>query len=527
MKFTKLWFLLVLVFSVQSAMAGHGRDGGWPQSIQLLRLAKKNLLELVNQVSDQEVQDAIDGMHDRDEAIKPGEVNKAVLKTLIESIVEPDVEQIEKDKYDGVRLFYYDDSNIPNYKIFATKNYFNNSKYQLESGFITMKAVKEVQTLLLHEISHLWGFGEENGDINYARTFAVNMIEILHGNFKKSYSLKEKMTYLGSSFEKDTHSIAFNGEISKIEDKTLHCLVISDKGETHQKRTFLKSDLIWSDMDGSSLRTDEAALIRATTDDYVLIETIGRSPLAIPSKFKGSGIYQKYVNSYSICHKKEEMLKNYMDRFVTPFFSRSNLMTDMDFNSVSMFQYIFTGKLQTASEYLKEVNKAQTVNQNQIIYNVDFKIKTQMKKDYEWLIDRSYKYTKEKDSAVINRFNQVVGSDMSPNVQVFHSMATNTLKSTFDELNRMQNISRKMTAGKVLQDFTKEFNAIVETANKFEKDRQFTNACGGEKKIGKYYECILENNKNTARERIQLYKRMDIAVDALLKKYQSRVKQIN
>ena len=49
-------------------------------------------------------------MHDRNEAISPDEVIKDLLVRLVESIVEPDVEQIEKSQYSGIRLFYYDES---------------------------------------------------------------------------------------------------------------------------------------------------------------------------------------------------------------------------------------------------------------------------------------------------------------------------------------------------------------------------------------------------------------------------------
>ncbi len=120
---------MILLIS-SSAFAGHGRDGGWPQSIQLLRFSKQHLIELVKQGTNQDIQDAINGMHDRNEAISPDEVIKDLLVRLVESIVEPDVEQIEKSQYSGVRLFYYDESADRQYKIYATIFFHNDADIQ-------------------------------------------------------------------------------------------------------------------------------------------------------------------------------------------------------------------------------------------------------------------------------------------------------------------------------------------------------------------------------------------------------------
>ena len=92
--------LLLCLLLPLSAYPGQGRDGGWPESIQFLRLAKANLLELLAQSSDQDVKDAINGMHDRDESIKVEGVNLALLIKLVKSLENPDVEQIEKSKYE-------------------------------------------------------------------------------------------------------------------------------------------------------------------------------------------------------------------------------------------------------------------------------------------------------------------------------------------------------------------------------------------------------------------------------------------
>lgn len=527
MKLAKFsWALIVLVF-LQSAFAGHGRDGGWPQSIQLLRFSKQHLLELVKQATDQDVKDAIDNMHDRDEAIRPEEVDKKVLTRLIESIVDPDVEQIEKDKYTGVRLFYYDDSAAPIYKIYATKNFFNLQKYQVGANEINASLVKEVQTLLLHEVSHLWGFGEENGDINYARTFATRMVEILHGNFKKNYDLKEKMTSLSQAFFHETGSLQKNNQEFKLQNKSYQCLSISDKGEERSEMMFVPTDVIWSGVDGHSLRSNENLLIRGTMDDYLLIEEYGKSPLKIISRYSGTGWFQKSVKSYIICHAKAEKLDAINERFVSSYYTRSNLMTDLDYSSTIMFQFVIADKLQSIIDNFKQTNSIQSKNQDQIIYNIDVKIKKQMQKDYEWLTSRRYKYSREKDGAVLAKFNSVINSDVSSQAQSFYAQAGNIMKGLGQEIDRMENISRRNMMVSLVQEFAKEFNAIADMTKKHQEDNQFsTNVCYKEKRIGKFYACYLEDGKTQALSRKQLYVRMDQSLDLLLKKTSDRLKKI-
>ncbi|GEM_PF-6679483 len=372
MKFAKLAWALITLLILQTAIAGHGRDGGWPQSLQLLRFSKQHLIELVKQATDQDIQDAIDNMHDRDEAIRPEDVDKKVLLRLIESIVEPDVEQIEKSKYTGVRLFYYDDSSAPLYKIYATKNFFNLEKYQVGANEISASLVKEVQTLMLHEISHLWGFGEENGDINYARTFATRMVEILHGNFKKNYDLKEQMTSLSQAFFHETMSLQKNNQEFKLQNKLYQCLKISNKGEERSEILFSSTDVIWSGVDGHSLRSNENLLIRGTMDEYLIIEEVGKSPLKIVSRYFGSGLFQKYVSSYTVCHPKAEKLEKITERFIAPHYTRTNLMTDLDYSSTIMFQFVISDRLQKIGDDFKQVNLIQSNNQDQIIPNYHF-----------------------------------------------------------------------------------------------------------------------------------------------------------
>ena len=527
MKLVKIsWALITLLF-LHSAIAGHGRDGGWPQSIQLLRFSKQHLLELVKQATDQDIKDAIDNMHDRDEAIHPQDVDKEVLKRLIESLVDPDVEQIEKSKYDGVRLFYYDDSKAPQYKIYATKNFFNLQKYQVGANEINASLVKEIQTLILHEVSHLWGFGEENGSINYARTFATKMVEILHGNFKKSYDLKEKMSSLSHAFFHETMSLQKNNQEFKLKNKLYQCLDISDKGEERSEILFNTADVIWSGSDGHSLRSNKNLLIRGTMDEYLIIEEYGKSPLKIVSRYSSSGWLQNSVKSYIICHPKAEKLTSIVERFVAPHYTRTNLMTDLDYSSTIMFQFVISGKFQSIVDNFKQMNSIQSKNQDQIIYNIDVKIKKQMKKDYDQLTSRRYKYSREKDKVITAKFNSVINSDLSSQGQSFYAQAGNILKSLVNEVDRMQNISRRIMMIELIEDFSKEFNMVAEMTQIHEREIFFSKSnCNREKRLGKYYACFLEENKTQALSHKQLYNRMDQALDLLLKKSSTKLQKI-
>ncbi|GEM_PF-5938593 len=151
-----------------------------------------------------------------------------------------------------------------------------------------------------------------------------------------------------------------------------------------------------------------------------------------------------------------------------------------------------------------------------------------MQKDYEWLTSRRYKYSKDKDSAVLAKFNAVINSDLSPLAQSFYASATNAIKAIGKEVDQMKNISRRNMMVDLVKDFVKEFNAIADLTKKHQDDNQFsTNICYKEKRIGKFYSCYLEDSKTQALSRKQLYLRMDQSIDSLLKKSRSQLQKIN
>jgi hypothetical protein len=181
MTFTKsvVQFLLLTILSSQNILAGQGKDGTWPKSFKVLNSIIVDLHKQLATLTDEDVKFALHGLKDRQEYIKVESLDAKKLKKIAKAIQKPDVEAIEKQNYFGVKLFSYDNSNPDSPEVFATKNFFNNPRYQVELKDINLNLKIEVQFMLLREISHLWGFGED-GAVNYASIFAKRMIQLIY-----------------------------------------------------------------------------------------------------------------------------------------------------------------------------------------------------------------------------------------------------------------------------------------------------------------------------------------------------------
>ena len=514
MKLNKILWPILFLFSLQVAVAGpgdgHGRDGGWPESIQLLRFAKKNLLELVEQSTDLDIQHAINKMHDRDEDIRPEDVNKEMLLRLINNLVDPDVLDIEKSNYKGVRLFYYDRSQAPLYKIYATKNFFNLEKYQVSISNMNIALIKEIQTLILHEVSHLWGFGEEAGDINYSRVFATRMVEILHGNLKGDFTIKEKFDLTRASFNAETFSLIPGNREVLLKNQTYQCHNISASEESRSELYIAQEELLW-ESEGHSLRSNKNALIRGVVDGYIMI--------------KNAGV--RIETSYSICHQDAAQLNNIVKRFMAPYYSRSNFVTDLDYASTSMFQVILAESIQKSIDGLRQNLAIQTDNQKQIIYNVEVKIKKGLKEQYEKLISRRSKYSKKKDSPTLKAINALINSDVT-SAQPSYAKAKNENRRINTSIDIMKNYARRSVAREFMNNFFADFNKIVEMTQEHDREQRLSiSKCGREKRIGKYYECSINESILEAQGNIQLYKRMNQSLNILLKNSVERVQTLN
>ncbi|MFZ4715330.1 MAG: hypothetical protein ACOYL6_16525 [Bacteriovoracaceae bacterium] len=506
---------------------GHGRDGGWPESISLLKIAKENLLDLLNRASEEDIKEAINNMHDREEYYKPEQINLELLRYFINSVVDPDVLEIEQSTYNGIRLFDYDNSNPLKPKVFATKNFFNNSRYQVKISDISVSIIKEVQRLMLHEISHLWGFGEETEETNYAERFAVSMVQILHGANKKNFSQEEKLKAMSLAYAHLTIKLSDKNMRTYVDHKTYPCLAIDLNGEEASTKTFALTDK-FAGLDGEEVQEKNGTSIyRYTADGFLFgetgYETFMQQPKISSHYFTLKG-GSKAVTGYVFCHKDALQLKNIVKKFVAPYYSRASFLTDLSNSSTTMYRFSFLNKLSGFYSSLEEHFKVAIANQEQIIRNINYKIKVQNKDDYEWLISRRYKYSKPKDSEVKDRLNEYINSDLSNEGSQIYAQIVVSLKQLLKEVDLMKNNERRAYTFNLMLEFTTEFNDHVDKTKDIESDIKYnTFKCGKYRKIGEYYSCHLETAIKDAQYRIESYKKLMIEGQAISKKYQNRL----
>lgn len=509
-----------------AAYPGQGRDGGWPESIQFLRLAKANLLELLAQSSDQDVRDAINGMHDRDESIKVKDVDLALLTKLVKSLENPDVEQIEKSKYDGVRLFSYDDSDPSNLRIFATKNFFAKQRYQLPLNEINPAILKEVQTLILHEISHLWGFGEENGDINFARTFAVRMVNILHGSLKITFTPKEKLELLSKAFYYSTADLMETNAEKVYGGKNYECITYQASGENSLSIQTLELDPYKRSVDGYNFQGNQNSVLRWNPQGFLFAETSEQTfnKKELLSQFMLKKNVYRRLKDVTVCHQDKEQLASIEDRFIRPYFSRTNLLTDYANSSLPVFQSRLVEDIRFYGETAQATLEVHKANQNQIIQNIDFKIKVEHAEAYDRLTGRKYKYSKPQDSGDMDTLNSLINSGFSDQHNaLWAQISVKTKQLNGDIIALRDNVSRQLQMNSFFKDFLQEFNRIADRTKNFYPGGL---PCGKEKRLGDYYACQLESSKVEAQARIKLYEGMAVDLDALMKRFSNRAYSI-
>lgn len=457
-------------------------------------------------------------MKDRQESIPVENVNLDLLIKLVSKVQNPDVEKIEKSEYKGVRLFYYDDKDPTDLKVYATKNFFNNPRYQVPVKDINASIIKEVQTLILHEVSHLWGFGEENGEMNYARTFAVRMVNILHGSMKVNFTQEEKLQSLSRANFHETHDIFDKNAESIINNREFQCVKVSKESDLFESRTF-KLDRFANTPDGYPIAG--LGVMRRTIDGYLLLEnsTWSRNS-GVMSTYLGKKGAEHGIISATICHESKKELDKYIDRFIRPYFTKTNLLTDLDHSSLVVYQSLLISEVHFFSDTLLSVMDVNIGNQNQIIQNIDYKIKVEMKDEYQNLTSRKYKYSKDKDSAILERFNPIINSDLSTKGKALYSQITVKINQLNAQISAMKNIARQIQMNHFLEKFVAEFNEIVDRTQAIEEKMQFSALpCFKHKAIGKFYECQLEVDKVDAKARIEVYERMQTDISALAKKY--------
>lgn len=518
--------IILILLSTQVAFAGHGRDGGWPKSVQLLRLAKQHLLELLNNSSDLDIKDAINGMADRQEAIKVKDVDLAMVKFLVSRLENPDVEEIENSTYTGVKLFDYDDTDPRNIRIFATKNFFKSERYQVLPSELNPALLKEVQKLILHEISHLWGFGEENG-FNFAETFAVRMINILHGSFKVNFTQKEKLESLSKVFLFESRDIsARNGE-STVNGKTFECKVISAEGDKTERMQLNFSHYAHT-IDGYELKTNPNSLLRWTDDGYLLIETsqLSSDKNVVLSKYFAKQSLEKSVLSLTVCSLQEVSFEKFQERFVRPYYSRSNLLTKLGYASLSVFRSLVIQDVIYFTDILNDVLEINIANQNQIIQNIDFKIKVQNAETYQRLIKRRGTKNKPQDDTDLELLNGLFNADVSTEVlRLWPKLDSKVIEMKRDVDGLTQMPARQLQLQHFSGRFLYEMGNFVEQIRSSMPDTSLA-MCNFSSRIGKFFECQIELNKILAQDRISTFKRLQAELKTRTSRNISDVEEI-
>jgi hypothetical protein len=509
----RIIFILGLLLPL-AAFPGQGRDGGWPESIHFLRLAQANLIELLALSSDQDVKDALNGMKDRSEDIRVEDVNLALIIRLVKNLENPNVEQIENSTYQGVRLFSYDNSDPANPRVFATKNFFSKERYQIPTTQINPAILKEVQTLILHEISHLWGFGEEVGDINYARIFAIRMVNILHGSMKVSFTAKEKLQLLSMAHYHTFVDIADHNATYLFDGKSFSCRSFSQQGEVD------------SSTDSHKLypfqRPEENYSLRWNTDGYLIWEktTFTFNKAGFNSYYMRMKGVDRELQEIRICHKDKDKIEQIEDNFIRPYFSRANLLSDYANSSLAVYHSLLIEDIRFLGEAFKDAMSVQRANQNQLIQNIDYKIKVENAEIYQRLTGRRYKYSRPQDSADIANLNVLLNSDLSLQDRAFWAQIINkTNKLKNDISSSKNNYNRQTQMDSFFSDYFREFNSIADRYKTLTHQGQ---NCYLQKNLGDYYACHLENEKLKSLARIKLIGQLLQEMDALTKRFMNR-----
>jgi hypothetical protein len=198
MKQTSILLFFVLFITLGTVQAGQGRDGTWAKSIRTLSTIISDLKVKIEKLTDQEIQKALNGMEDREDYIHVKELNSEKFKQLVQKVLQtPDPIQLKrklKDDDHPLKYFHYkiEENNAD---VFATSLYYSHPAFQKEYRKMRKKQIREIQFMILREISHLWGFGED-GAVDYASSFANKMMHILYKNI---YEYSRDPSYLNIS----------------------------------------------------------------------------------------------------------------------------------------------------------------------------------------------------------------------------------------------------------------------------------------------------------------------------------------
>lgn len=266
--------------------SGQGRDGTWLKSINTLDKIIADLKNRAEKISAEDLKFSLNNMQDREEYIKVTDLNLKLFKKLLRSVEIPNVANLSQKKGNNLKLFDYDNSEPYSPSVFATLAYYANPKFQVDYKQMPLKTIKEVQTLILREISHLWGFGEE-GAIDYPTAFAKRMISRMYARKYSSrpfYSINEK----------------FKSQMQKIPKMAQN---ISN---------LICYDVNWNnsyEKDDSTYNLNHLLTANEKSRYYLVHSRGGFDASLAIFVFKDSNL------QYKVCHQSEKYIKDFISQF--------------------------------------------------------------------------------------------------------------------------------------------------------------------------------------------------------------------
>lgn len=528
------YLILCLLLILNTVHAGRGRDGGWPESIKTLAYVKELLLSQVSQLSEEDIRFAINNMSDRKEVLEPSELDKALLLEILNSLEIADVVELEASKYTGARLFHYENNYPESVKLFATKNFYSNPKYQTRPSELSLPLIREIQKRILHEASHIWGFGEDTPEKNYANIFATRMIMLIYGSIKGELSRLEEMELLSKAFY---YSFGFTPNANRenqnyFVNKDFQCVSIDRNKKEYSQVQFLSDGPVLINGDsvyfpeeaaytnGSGLKT---SYLRYSFDGFVMIETNSRFN-SFPGKRINSAFVDKNANtkgssnveSYLLCHESIERLKNYKKELLEPYYSKTQLVTELSYLSNNSFIFEISKRFQDLFSARHLVIEGKKLIQERQIYNIDQVIKIENEETYKKVISFRGRYTRKRHNTEINKLDQL----MHLNIPRVTGKAL--LQSIYNNLQQdtrtLKSYSRQLFLAQILKKFHDASESIIiEYNNIIKGGKSPASMCSSKKRIGEFYDCQLDANISIAKNRILSLEQMKIKFKALEK----------
>lgn len=536
MKYVIFYFIL---FFAKSSYAGRERDGDWPSSIALFNKAKSHLIKLIEESSTAEVQKAINNMQDREEHYKPQNITVDDLKFFVNSFVEVNEVELEKSTYDGVKQLDYDNSNPLKPKLWATRNFFNNKTYQVPANKVTVVDIKEVQKKILHEISHLWGFGEDDPAHNFADIFSTRMIRILHSEETVLVSDKGFWKLLNEVFYRNTHAthpLLSSNEFFK--NKKFQCLKFKDEtvtsindvevnlaSDSTNGITLLGENLYFRTNGYSNVKDSKVLLLKFLFTNGFIIEESLDSFFSFESSedmFSKTWSFENskyFVKSYITCFQNLEVGRLFLQNTAGTYFSKKSIyFSNIDDIPTDSFILKISRYINDIKSKNEMVLTYQSNIQEKIISNIENKIMKVHKEQYLKLINAKGKYTSDEDNRILDMMNSLLNSDTGSIISqknVAASIYIKNLKEIDNIIHNMKNIKRQQFVNELFFELVNKLNKLQDGYSDLDNfnDSIPVENCYKLKRIGDFNRCQIENRLVEAKYRIMILKNLRTDVE--------------